>query len=165
MGVLALLINLVLSMAKPATLAMNHTVPVFWVLSFVGGALGTTFLSAWTEEFFFTWHICLYVAWHVAISNMSERSTKRSVTQRAQSAAAAIFLLLTCSIYFLLCRRLSLVFEWVFLCGFLAALPFNLVAKHMSLNNRWRSVWQAVLTAFGFSAFYWSSAAILILRH
>ena len=165
MGILALIINLVLSMAKPATVAMNHTVPVFWVLSYAGGALGTTFLSSWMEEFFFTWHICLYVAWQVAISNMSERSTKRSVKQRVQSAAAAIFLLLTCSIYFLLCRRLSLVFEWVFLCGFLAALPFNLAAKHMWPNNRWRIVWQAVLTAFGFSAFYWSSAAILILRH
>ena len=165
MGILALLINSVLSMAKPATIVINHTVPVFWFLSFVGGALGTTFLSAWTEEFFFTWHICLYVAWQVAIANMSERSTKRSVKQRVQSAAAAIFLLLTCSIYFLLCRRLSLVFEWVFLCGFLAALPFNLAAKHMWFNNRWQSVWQSFLTAFGFSAFYWSSAAILILRH
>ncbi len=133
-------------------------------LIFLAGAIGTTILSRWTEEFIFTWQLCLYVAWHVAVANLSKRSVKLSRTQRVQSWLAVLFLLATCVIYFLLCRRLSLVFEWVFLSGFLAALPFSLAGKASFANRSWKSVWRFTMTCLGFSAYYWASVAILFLR-
>jgi membrane protein YdbS with pleckstrin-like domain len=95
---------------------------------------------------------------------MSKRSEKLSRAQRVQSWLAVLFLLATSVIYFLLCRRLSLVFEWVFLAGFFAALPFNLAGKAWFANRRWTSVWRLTMTGLGFSAYYWSSVAILFLR-
>ncbi len=156
----------------------------FWILAFVLGALGTTVISKWSHEFIFTWHICLYVAWHVAIANLSKRMESRNRLQRLQSTGAVLFLLTTCLAYFLLCRRLSLLFEWAFLGGFFAAVPFNLLGKNLSRpcdtdadtgfcerprigwlgRNRWTKTWQFILTGLGFSAFYWSSVAILYCR-
>ncbi len=168
----------------------------FWILAFVLGALGTTVLSHWEQEFIFTWHVCLYVAWHVAIANMSKRTEKRKGIQRLQSIGALLFLLITCLIYFLLCRRLSLLFEWAFLGGFFAAVPFNLAGKSPPAGwplgpqgpcgtqargssdgtycsndptSRlkqilWTKAWQLIMTGLGFSAFYWSSVAILYFR-
>lgn len=133
-------------------------------LTFIAGALGTTMLSWWTEEFIFTWQLCLYVAWQVAVANLSKRSVKLSRTQRVKSWLAVLFLLATCVIYFLLCRRLSLVFEWVFLAGFFAALPFSLAGKAWFANGSWESVWRLTMMVFGFSAYYWASVAILFLR-
>lgn len=137
----------------------------FWCsLAFIVGALGTTILSRWTEEFIFTWHVCLYVAWQVAVANLSIRKAKPSRTQLVRSWLAVLFLIATCAIYFLLCRRLSLVFEWVFLAGFFAALPFNLAGKSWFVNRRWANVWQLITAGLGFSAYYWASVGILFLR-
>ena len=140
----------------------------FWIVAFVLGALGTTVISKWTQEFIFTWHICLYVAWHVAIANLSKRTESRNHLRRIQSIGALLFLLTTCLAYFLLCRRLSLLFEWAFLGGFFAAVPFNLLSKNDRTGwfsrNRWTKTWQFILTGLGFSAFYWSSVAILYCR-
>lgn len=115
--------------ATPSRSRFSIASALWCVLAFIAGALGTTVLSRWTEEFIFTWHVCLYVAWQVAVANLSTRRAKVSRTQLVQSWLAVLFLIATCAIYFLLCRRLSLVFEWVFLAGFLAALPFNLAGK------------------------------------
>lgn len=135
-----------------------------WGLMFVFGALGTTILSRWTEEFIFTWQLCLYVAWQVAVDNLSIRSVKLSRARRFQSWLAVLFLLATCVIYFLLCRRLSLVFEWVFLTGFIAALPFDLAGRDWFANQRWVSMWRWTTIGLGYSAYYWASVAILFLR-
>ena len=137
---------------------------VLYTLTFLAGALGTTMLSRWTEEFIFTWQLCLYVTWQVAVANLRKREEKLSRIQRVQSWLAVLLLLSTCVIYFLLCRRLSLVFEWVFLAGFFAALPFNLAGKRWFANRRWTSMWQLTTTGLGFSAYYWASVAILFLR-
>ena len=135
-----------------------------YILTFLGGALGTTILSRWTEEFVFTWQLCLYVAWHIAVANLNNRSVQISKAHFAQSWLAVLFLLATCVIYFLLCRRLSLVFEWVFLAGFVAALPFNLAGKVWFASRRWARVWRLITTVLGYSAYYWTSVAILFLR-
>lgn len=137
---------------------------LWYALAFIAGALGTTLLSRWTEEFIFTWHICLYVAWQVAVANLSTRKAKLSRAQLVQSWLAVLFLIATCTIYFMLCRRLSLVFEWVFLAGFIAALPFNLAGKAWFENRSWANVWRLLTTVLGFSAYYWASVAILFLR-
>jgi hypothetical protein len=63
---------------------------LFWFLAFVAGALGTTILSRWTEEFYFTWPLCLYIVWDIAISKISKRSTIRNWWNRAQSSLMAL---------------------------------------------------------------------------
>ncbi len=136
----------------------------FFAIAFVFGGLGTTFLSRLTQEFVFTWPVCLYVAWCIAIANMSSRSVSRNRWQKLQSSSAAVFLLSACFVYFLLCRRLSLVFEWVFLAGFLASLPFELASKHLLAKSRMTVAWRFAMTCIGFSAYFWASAAILFLR-
>ena len=157
----------------------------FRILAFVLGALGTTVLSHWTQEFIFTWHICLYVAWQVAMANLSKRTASRNHLQRVQSIGALLFLLTTCLAYFLICRRLSLLFEWAFLGGFFAAVPFHLLSKNLCRpvdtwagdtssgknaptgrlrKNRFTKTWRLIMTGLGFSAFYWSSVAILYCR-
>ena len=136
----------------------------FCCLSFIAAALGTTVLSRSTEEFTFTWQLCLYIAWQVAVMNISVRSVQLTRRQRIQSWMAVLFLLTTCLMYFLLCRRLSLVFEWVFLAGFFAALPFNLAGKEWFANRSWTSLWQFSMSGLGFTAYFWASVAILFLR-
>ena len=70
----------------------------------------------------------------------------------------------TCLAYFLICRRLSLVFEWVFLIGFAAALPFSMFGRFAFAARRWHPLWMILWTALAFTAFYWSSVAFLYLR-
>ena len=147
--------------ALPSKTAGNF---VFHALAFLFGAFGTTFLSRWTHEFVFTWPVCLFVAWQVALANSSKKSVPRNGWARWQSTGSAVFLLGSCFVYFLLCRRLSLVFEWVFLTGFLATLPFHLAANSCFAGKRWAEIWQFLMTCLGFTAYYWASAAILFLR-
>ena len=150
--------------SSKTTRTLSTSSIAFSSIAFVLGAIGTTYLSRWTSEFIFTWHVCLYVAWHMVVLNLSKKTDKRSNYQRAISTIAALFFLACCIGYFLLCRRLSLVFEWVFLAGFFAALPFNLAAKHWHASGRWELVWQFAVTCLGFSAYYWASAAIILLK-
>ncbi len=62
------------------------------------------------------------------------------------------------------CRRLSLVFERVFLVGFPTALPFSLLGKRLSNSCSRGTTLKILLTALAFAAFYWSAVAILFLR-
>jgi hypothetical protein len=65
--------------------------------------------------------------------------------------------------YFLLCRRLSLVFEWVFLVGFPLALPFSRITARFEERAGVRA-WIVCLisTLVGFSAYY--AVALVLLR-
>lgn len=144
----------------------GHAVPwVFWLLAFVLGAVGTTLLSRWKEDFVFTWPVSLFVAFQAAVSEV--RISKRWVEhprQRWRARLVGLLFVACCAGYFLLCRRLSLVFEWVFLCGFAAAFPFALAGSHCFRERSWRLAWFAVLTILAFSSFYWSAAAVLWLK-
>lgn len=71
----------------------------------------------------------------------------------------------TCVVYFLACRRLSLVFEWAFLMGFPGALPFCWAAAR--LRNRigpLSALSEAVLTGLGFFGFFLASSLVLLFR-
>ena len=72
--------------------------------------------------------------------------------------------LVSCVAYFLVCRRLSLVFEWVFLCGFMAALPLTLAGRYVFAGRRWSWLWEAISTAAAFAAFFWFAALVLWMR-
>jgi hypothetical protein len=89
---------------------------------------------------------------------------KLLLSERLWSGLAAAFFVTICLIYFLACRRLSLVFEWTFLIGFMAALPLSLIARRRAGSPRWQGCWKLLFTVAAFSAYYWSSAGFLYLR-
>lgn len=132
----------------------------FWLLAFVLGALGTTFISRWRDDFVFTWPVAIFVAFQAVVTELRLGKQDESYATW-RSVLAAAFFVGSCVVYFLLCRRLSLVFEWAFLCGFPAALPFALAGAFCFRDRRWRIGWEFLMTALAFSGFYWFSAAIL----
>ncbi len=143
-------------------LSQDTTRRVFWCLAFILGAIGTTVLSHWQADFVFTWPVCIFIAFQATVFQL--RSNTATPEQRPniwRARLVAFFFLATCLTYFLLCRRLSLVFEWVFLCGFAAALPFCLAAALWFRKKWWYVSWEALLTSIAFAAFYWSSVGIL----
>jgi hypothetical protein len=70
---------------------------------------------------------------------------------------------LICLLYFLACRRFSLVFEWAFLIGFPGAVPFLLLSRWLSARVRgtMRYITELVCLLGAFSSFYWSSVLFL----
>lgn len=137
---------------------------IYWVSVMVAGSLGTTVLSSWLNDFVFTWPVVLFAAYQMFIDRIAFSRRQLSRDARIQSGLAVVFFVLVCLTYFLVCRRLSLVFEWVFLIGFAAAVPCSLAARFLFARRRWYGVWRLAMTVVGFAAFYWSSAAFLYWR-
>lgn len=136
----------------------------FWGLVFTVGALGTTYFSPLMNDFIFTWPVCLFAAFQSFIDRIALRHKHLTRREQLKSGLACLVFLAVCLVYFLVCRRLSLVFEWVFLGGFFAAVPFSMAARHVFRNRRWYPAWQILTTALAFVAFFWSSVAFLHLR-
>ena len=78
-----------------------------------------------------------------------------------QSRTIALAFLAVCVVYYLLCRRLSLVFEWVFLSGFAAAIPVALAGRWLSRRSPGPMIYNVVFTAASFAAYFWGSVAWL----
>jgi outer membrane protein assembly factor BamB len=138
---------------------------LFWAIAFVLGAAGTTVISTWTGDFVFTWPVPLFVAFQAAAFEIKfgvPRPGDAWLRWRPRLVAATF--VACCVVYFLLCRRLSLVFEWVFLCGFAGALPFALAGSHFFPERRWRFAWFSLMTAAAFASFYWFAVAVLWLK-
>jgi outer membrane protein assembly factor BamB len=138
---------------------------VCWGIAFVAGLVGTTVLSRWQGDFYFTWPVSLFVAFQVVVSQSRLRRVAVGPSERKWCAYAAVaFFLLTCATYFWVCRRLSLVTEWAFLCGFAAALPCSVAGLHVATRSRWRVVWEVLWTGVGFAAFYWSGVLVQVWK-
>ncbi len=130
--------------------------------AFVAGCLGTTLLSHWTGKFIFTWPLSLFVAFEIVVNHSRRRSEQATRLQRLQELSALLGLSLFSILFFVLCRRLSLVFEWVFLVGPLAALPFS------AMTARWQKRHGPLVPLMGFgwrllafTAFFAISIAVL----
>ena len=138
---------------------------MFWTTAFVFGALGTTLISGWRGDFVFTWPVSIFVAFEAAVYEIRIGKPHEQTCQtRWRSRLVAALFIVSCTVYFLACRRLSLVFEWVFLCGFAAALPFSWIGAVCFSSRRWRAIWQFLLACAAFSAFYWSSVGVLMWK-
>ena len=135
-----------------------------WFLTFVTGALGTTLLSEWTQEFQFTWPLCLFVVIQATVYH-----TRMSKSEPAPNIWVGRFVvvgfLAVCVGYFLICRRLSLAFNWVFLSGFPAAIPFLVFARSLGRRPRIGAIAEAVLNLAAYSAFYWSSVGFMLWKY
>ncbi len=138
---------------------------VFWSVAFVLGVVGTTVLSRWKNDFVFTWPIPIFVAFQAAVYQLRPRPAATiSRTNRWRARLVGLFFLASCIAYFLICRRLSLVFESVFLCGFAAAVPFAMAGAIYYRQRTWYRWWEAAMTSLAFASFYWSAVVVLWCR-
>lgn len=157
------LLILLAAFALPAfrRLSFNVQETIYWAIVFVAGALGTTFLSLLLNDFTFTWPVCLFAAFQMFVNRITIRHKQQPKSNWKISGAACLVFVAVCLCYFLICRRLSLVFEWVFLVGFLGAVPFSLAASHLFTTRRLFRFWKLFAASLAFTAFYWSSIAFL----
>jgi hypothetical protein len=95
------------------------------------------------------------------------RIGKRSAEQETDTwrpRSIALVFLVICGVYFLVCRRVGIVFEWAFLAGFPAAVPFALLAAWSARKSGYHRFLEFLWVVVGFTAFYWSSVALLMTR-
>jgi outer membrane protein assembly factor BamB len=145
----------------------NYVVARFacWSVMFLLGAVGTTILSRWRNDFVFTWPVSIFVAFQAVVSESRWRRRQQvPATGAWRSIVVAAFFVLSCFAYFWLCRRLSLVTEWAFLCGFMVALPCSIAGVFIFQRSRWRLPWEAGMTLVAFAAFYWSAVVLQVLK-
>ncbi|MGB7342700.1 MAG: PQQ-binding-like beta-propeller repeat protein [Pirellulaceae bacterium] len=140
----------------------------FWVIVMLLGLFTGTIASRSTGDFVFTWPVTLFAAFQIAIYHSASRRSIKTFSQRKrwQDRFIAIGFLLVCLAYFIVCRRLSLVTQWVFLCGFVGALPLLLVSRRIATrSSRWNLLAEFVLTLIGYAAFHWTTAILLSLKY
>ena len=138
---------------------------VYAVTAFLAGAVGTTLLSEQRQEFIFTWPVCLFVVFEPVIASVRKRKAHNGPTGRPWTERILLLLFFSvCLIYFALCRRLSLVFEWSFLIGFVGAIPFCRLKSRVSNAKLWESGVKLLLTGLAFTAFFACGALPLLLK-
>jgi hypothetical protein len=105
------------------------------------------------------------VAFEPVVASIRQRKSPNvSPAHRWIERLALLVFLGVCLAYFALCRRLSLVFEWSFLVGFVGAVPFLGFKKWMWNLGRWEPTTNALLTGLAFTAFYACGALPLLLK-
>lgn len=152
-------------------------------LMLVFGICGTTVLSGYSQQFVFTWPLSLFGLFHVVVRQASSRSEvfRANRPNRLRARISLFVFLIACLGYYLLCRRLSLAFEWVFLAGFLGAAPILIWERHALAHTpmacpepvewarpepvKWAYIKQTLQLAAAFSAYYLASVALLWVRY
>jgi len=143
------------------------------IVTAILGALGTTLLSRATGEFYFTWQLVVFASFEPLGSTLRLRRPKPG--ERFVGAAPPskwnerlrwVLFLAVSAYFFWLCRRLSLVFEWTYLAGFVGAAPFcwlsaRLANRQGTLNEPVRHL----LRLLGFAAFSLIAAGVLAMRY
>jgi hypothetical protein len=161
-GLLLVLVRLILRRWLTPAVAWG----IFATLAFVGGAVAMTPLSLWRQEFIFTWPLSLYLAFHATFRQLpfrrSEPATRRD---RVREWIAVGLFLGVCAAYYLFCRRLSLVTEWIYLGGFVAAIPVLCVERWWLRSGRIPAVAAALFPLAGFTAYNWASIGLMVLRY
>ncbi|QDU49281.1 outer membrane protein assembly factor BamB family protein [Gimesia panareensis] len=148
----------------PSQRRLPTWIMTYRMLAFLAGALGTTWISLWQQDFIFTWPLCLYIVTEPVFASVQfKREQQRSSFWR--DYGPLIWLLIVFTVYFLLCRRLSLVFEWAFLAGPIGALPAGWWEWHLKKQTPLRMCFALILKLITFSCFYGSGIAILWLRY
>jgi len=164
-----LLASLILA-AVPACFVQSERRMLTWilgyrVLAFVSGALGTTWISAWTQEFVFTWPLCLFIALEPVLAIVKIRKEKGKRRSLWKDYLPLFCFLIVFTLYFLLCRRLSLMFEWAFLAGPIGALPFGIWEWHIKKNTLGKVLFTVILKLLSFACFYASGVIVLWLKY
>lgn len=135
----------------------------YQTLAFISGALGTTWISSWTGDFVFTWPLCLYIALEPVLSRLRIRNDKNQSFWRDRLPVC--WFLFVFVVYFLLCRRLSLVFEWAFLAAPVGVLPTGWWEARIKRNTPFRFLLSVCLKFITFSCVYGSGVLVLWLKY
>ncbi|MFO1020479.1 MAG: PQQ-binding-like beta-propeller repeat protein [Planctomycetales bacterium] len=140
------------------------TLGLFWTIAFLLGAIGTTALSLWRQEFTFTWPVCMFIALQGGVFGSTGRAEPKNWRQRWNGWLIVAWLAATCLLYFFLCRRLSLLTEWVFLVALPAGVPLSILARQAIRTGQGPA--RAIgWTLLSFAAYYWAAVGILALRY
>lgn len=128
---------------------------LYRMMAFSLGAIGTTYLSEFTQDFYFTWPLCLYITFEPVVLAVRKRTSEKSRSAIIwKERTALLFCATTCVIYYQLCRRLSLVFEWAFLMGFFGSIPFLLIQNKIKNSRMGNLLLRPLLILLAFSGFY-----------
>lgn len=133
-------------------------------LATIFGIVATPLANATSDEFVFTWPLALSSAalgTFLASNHYALEKTSRRRGRQARLVGLGFFGLLTA--YFLVLRRYSLPFEWVFLCGILPGMVIlwpiaHRVARTRSLTLTIAGLW------LGYAVLFWSAAAFTRIR-
>ncbi|MFH5805977.1 PQQ-binding-like beta-propeller repeat protein [Alienimonas sp. DA493] len=133
---------------------------LWWCLwAFLLGAAGTTALGHAARSFLFTWPLALHAALWATAGVASRPGAKRT------DDVVAVGLLALFGLYYWLCRRLGLAFEWSFLAGPPAAIPCALLARRLP-GGGWKAVvGEIVCGTLGFAASYAVGCGLLWWRY
>ncbi|MFW5693408.1 MAG: hypothetical protein ACOCWL_04245, partial [Thermoguttaceae bacterium] len=144
--------------------ARRRSRAAFWCLAFLLAVAGTPVFNRLASRFVFTWPAALFVAHQTALWATVASSRRRKLGQAAWwTVPAVLFFLAACLGYFVVCRRLSLAIEWIFLLGFLPSWPIAVPAAYKL--DRPRPPWcDFFWAALSFSTYFWASAAIVLWR-
>ena len=134
-----------------------------FVLLVILGAVGTTILGHLTEAFVFTWPVCLYASLEYAVGKHSAANVDRHGVIRRR--IPLFVLVLVGAAYFLICRRLSLVFEWAFLVGYAGALPCVWILNRVPRFSTTRTWTKLIASQAGFTFFFAAAVAFLKSRY
>ncbi len=166
-GVLAALFSILAALCnRPFSCQSSRW--LFWGVAMVLGLAVGTPASIAANDFVFTWPVTLFIAFQIAVyqSTLYRKKEPANRSTNLQNRFVAFAFLGICLAYFYVCRRLSLVTQWVFLGGFAAAIPFLLIGR--ALTARKTPVWllaEFVLTVLAFTAFFGSTVIFLSLRY
>lgn len=151
---------------KPAmaTPVSTRSAAAEFLVVFFLGAIGTTALGHLTAEFVFTWHVCLFAALEFVASAPATYQPTGAASALRQRIPLFAFLAVSL-LYFFICRRLSLLFEWTFLIGFLGALPIVWITNRIPRLTPTRTISKLAVSTLGYACFYAATVAFLKSRY
>ena len=140
----------------------------FYGIAMTLGVVVGPIASVLTDDFVFTWPVVLFIAFEIAVyrSTLHRFKTSNSRSRRLQDLTIAVMFVTICGAYFLLCQRLSLVTQWLFLCGFSTACPVVLVGRRFSQRpGRWNLLAEFGLTLIAYTAFHYGTVLVLSFQY
>ena len=147
----------------------------FTVTTFTLGIFVGPIASLVRNEFIFTWPVCLFITFAVAIHRCQLRLSEHASNVKSpakKDRLIAMLFVVTCGVYFVVCRRLSLVTQWLFLCGFPVAIPALLLDRYLlsRIEVTKRATWTSLalswlLTQLAFAAYFSLSACLLGIKY
>ncbi len=130
----------------------GYLAPLFALLAFLLGAIGTTLIGHFLDLFVWTWPVSLYVAFHSVVAlGLGDKVT--GWRHEAFGRLALILFMIFCYLYYRFCMAVGYGVAWGFLFGLLPVLPFTILVQKVSPSSRWH--W--CLEIFAFVVYFWSS--------
>lgn len=136
------------------------------VFAFLFSVFSGPLISRVLSDFVFTWPGCLFVAFVATVyHSKTSRREERAGKSHSDLYAVAAFVLVNV-VYFFVCRRLSLLTEWIFLCGYIASVPTLLAARWCAGGNTWKhAIGEIGCVTISWIAFYVGGVLMLSWKY